>query len=28
MRATAISEIERGERTRLYFAEWSIGDRD
>lgn len=28
MRETAISEIERGERTRLYFAEWSIGDRD
>jgi hypothetical protein len=28
MRETAISEIEKGERSRLYFAEWSIGDRD
>jgi phage terminase large subunit-like protein len=28
MRETAISEIENGEQSRLYFAEWSIGDRD
>jgi hypothetical protein len=28
MRETAINEIEKGERSRLYFAEWSIGDRD
>jgi hypothetical protein len=28
MRETAISEIENGEKSRLYFAEWSIGDRD
>ena len=28
MRETAISELENGERSRLYFAEWSIGDRD
>ena len=28
MRETAINEIEKSERSRLYFAEWSIGDRD
>jgi hypothetical protein len=28
MREIAINEIEKGERSRLYFAEWSIGDRD
>lgn len=28
MRETAISELEKGEQSRLYFAEWSIGDRD
>ena len=28
MRETAINEIEKGERSSLYFAEWSIGDRD
>ena len=28
MRETAINEIEKQEPSRLYFAEWSIGDRD
>ena len=28
MRETAINEIEKQESSRLYFAEWSIGDRD
>jgi phage terminase large subunit-like protein len=28
MRETAISDIEKGEVSTLYFAEWSIGDRD
>ena len=28
MRETAINDIEKGERSSLYFAEWSIGDRD
>ena len=28
MREIAINEIEKGEHSRLYFAEWSIGDRD
>ena len=28
MRETAINEIEKKEPSRLYFAEWSIGDRD
>ena len=28
MRETAINEIEQKQSSRLYFAEWSIGDRD